>query len=495
MLKRLRNKKTSKKVWVILTILILPAFLFWGSGSLIRNKQKSNYAGKIFGRKISFLEYEDALSAVKNQAIIQFGNNFHQIQKYLNLKNQAWERLILLKEAERRKISVGDKEVRELIQSYPFFQRNSRFDRELYSSSLRYDFHTPARIFEEQTRQNLILSKLYTQITADISLTHEEIIKEYRKNNEQLSIYYIATLYAEFLNDITVSDEQCKEYFIQNSFKFKQPLSFNIEYVSLLKDKDEETMKDEIKNLLLRLNKSRTFSLKNIFHSKKVRDKKEDFIKVAKDFGLTVKETGPFKQTEPIPNIGWSPEILNLVSQAKIGQYLPPIYMDNRYYILRLKEIKQPYIPDFETIKDEVKETFIKEESQRIAKMKIEECTKELKELYKTDPHLINFDKIAKGFGLKSGSTDLFKYGSYIEGIGASDNFWMATQDLKENEFSGIIEMPAGLYVIKLKSRIPIDEEKFQAEKNEFAQRLLLHKKNEYFTKFLEELNRKAMFF
>lgn len=474
MLKRLRNKKTSKKVWIILTIIILPAFLFWGSGSLMRSRQKTNYAGKIFGRKISFLEYEDALSAVKNQAIIQFGDNFHNIQKYLNLKNQAWERLILLKEAKRRKISVSDKEVTEIIQSYPFFQRDGRFDQELYSSRLRYDFHTPARIFEEQTRQNLILSKLYAQITANISLTDEEITREYQKNNEQLSIYYIASLYDEFLDDITVSDEHCKEYFVQKSFKFKQPLSFNIEYVSLMKDKDEEAMKDEIKNLLLRLNK------------------KEDFIKVAGNFGLTVKETGLFKQTDPIPDIGWSPEILSLISQAKTGQFLPTIYMDNHYYILRLKEIKQPYIPDFETIKDEVKEAFIKEESQRIAKMKIEECSKELKELYKTNPASVNFDKIAKGYGLKSGSTDLFKYGSYIEGIGASDNFWMAAQDLEKDKFSGIIDEPAGLYIIELKSRMPIDGEKFQAEKNEFAQRILLHKKLEYFTKFLEELSRKA---
>ena len=96
MLKKLRNKKTAKKVWIILAILIIPAFVLWGSGSLIRSKQEATYAGRIFGRNISFLEYRDALDAVKNTAIMQFGDNFPEIEKVLNLESQAWMRIILL---------------------------------------------------------------------------------------------------------------------------------------------------------------------------------------------------------------------------------------------------------------------------------------------------------------------------------------------------------------------------------------------------------------
>ena len=479
MLKNLRNKKTAKKIWIALAILVLPAFVLWGSGSIIRSKQEPDLTLKVFGRSIPFLEYKAAMDAIKNQLIIQYGDNFSEIQKNLNLETQALERLILLIEAKKRKISATDKEVIELIESYPFFQRKGRFDNNIYPQTLQYVFRTPERAFEEQTRQNLILFKFYEDVTKNVTSTDEEIKEAYQKSNEQISIYYIASLQTDFVKDAAVSEQETKEYFSNNSFLFKEPLSFNIEYVYLPLEskKEEEAIKDKIKNITLRLNK------------------KEDFAKVAGEFGLALKETGLFKQTDAIPGIGWSPEILRLILKAQPGQLLAPIYLDKNFYIIRLKGKKEPYIPDFETIKDKVKETFIKDRAQKLAQEKIEGCLKKMKELYQANPKSVDFKEITREYGLKSDSTDLFKYGSYIEGIGASDNFWTAAEKLKDDEFSEIISGPSGFYITKLKSRIPIDEKKFEAEKNEFAQKLLLQKKQEYFSKFVWELKRRAQAF
>lgn len=195
MLKKLRNKKIAKKVWIILGLLIVPAFVLWGLGSAIRTPKESAYVGKIFGKRVSSLEYQDALAAVKNQFIMQLGDDFYQLEKNLNLPAQAWDRLILLYEAKNRKINVSDQEIIELIESYPFFQRNGKFDNRLYEQTLIYFFHTQPRIFEEQTRQNLMLAKLYKQVTDSLNLSEEEIKNEYQK-----------------LNGATV-DEKKKEYF------------------------------------------------------------------------------------------------------------------------------------------------------------------------------------------------------------------------------------------------------------------------------------------
>ncbi len=478
MLKKLRKKKTAKRIWIILTILILPAFVFWGFGSFIRSRQEITYAGKIFGKNVPLLEYKDALEAVKNQAIIQFGDNFSEIEKRLNLESMVWDRLVLLAEAKKRKINVSDQEVIELIKSYPFFQRKGQFDNQIYSQMLQYVFRAQPRIFEEQTRQSLMLSKLYKEVTGNLNLTEEEIKKEYQKLNEQMNLCYIASLTNDFIKDITGSEEEISDYFIKNSLQFKQPLSFNIDYVSLAsEDKNEAAIKDKIKLLALRLTK------------------KEDFAKAAGELNLQPKETGLFSQTDPVPGIGWSPQISVLISKLKIGEFAGPIYMDKYYYILRLKERRESHIPDFSAIKDRVKEVFIKEKARKIAQQKIEDCLKELKTMHEANPKSIDFDKIAKIYGLKSDSTNFFKYGSYIEGIGASDNFFTAAQDLKEDDSNGIIEMPSGFYIIKLKSKIRVDEKKFTEEKPEFAKKLLLQKKEEYFSRFLQDLKRKAQLF
>ncbi|MCX5706157.1 MAG: SurA N-terminal domain-containing protein [Candidatus Omnitrophica bacterium] len=185
MLKFLRHKKTAKKIWIGLAILVLPAFVFWGFGSAIDRQKKSGYVGKISSRKISLLEYKDSVIAARNAAIIQLGSKFYEVQKDLNLETMAWERLILLQEAKNRRITASDREVIELIESYPFFQRNGNFDNRIYDEVIKYVFRIQPRVFEEETRQNIILSKLYQQIIGDVKVDGKEVREGYIKANNK----------------------------------------------------------------------------------------------------------------------------------------------------------------------------------------------------------------------------------------------------------------------------------------------------------------------
>jgi len=467
MLKILRDKKTAKKIWIILAIIIVPAFVMWGFGGALRSKDEPAFAGKIFGKTVSILEYKDALDAVKNMAILRFGDKLSEVQKYLNLEAQAWERLILLHEAKKRRIRTTDKEIIELVESYPFFQHNGQFNDKLYAETLRYVFRTQPRTFEEQTRQNIMIAKLYNQITYRVKITDDEIRQEYKKLNQEISLYYIAGLPVDFAKNITPSNDEIKGYYDKSSLQFKQPLSFNMDYLAV----DSE---DRAKDIMFRLNK------------------KDDLAKISKDLGIAVKETGLFGQTGPIPGIGWSPDVLSMISKLNIGQYTQPILSDKTYYILMLKEKKESYIPEFEQIKDKVKEAVVKEKSTQLAKEKTDECLKTLKELYKQNPKSADFDSNAKKFGLKSDSTKTFKFSSYIEGIGASDVFWSTGIALKPEEFSDIINMPGGYFIIKPKDIVAFDEKKFGTEKAEFGQKVLDQKRQEFFTQFTEELKRKA---
>lgn len=458
MLKLLRHKKIAKKIWIILAVLVLPAFVLWGAGSVIRGQKQDKYAGKIFGRNISYLEYRDAFDAVKNMALMQLGEKFYELQKYLNLESQAWERLIMLYEAKKRRIRATDDEVIKLLKSYPFFYKKGGFDQDLYNRIVTEFFRTQVRVFEEQVRQNLILVKLFNTLTSDIKLSDEEIKNAYQKENEQISIFYLTANPVDIAKDINPSEEEIKEFFTKNQLEFKEPLSFNIEY--LISESEEK-----IKNASLRVRR------------------KEELTKIANDMGLEVKESGLFTQIDSIPGIGWSPHIMSMIVRLKPHEFSPPLRMDKQYYLLRIKERKEPYVPDFENIKNKVKDALIKNKSLRKALEKLEECLKK----GETD-----IDKLAKDFGLKSGSTDMFKYSGYLEGIGPTAEFWTAVNKLKDNEISKAIELPSGFYLVKLKARIPIDEKKFAGEREEFSKKLLTQKKDETFLKFAEELKRKA---
>jgi peptidyl-prolyl cis-trans isomerase D len=472
MLNKLRKKKTAKKIWIVLAVLILPAFVLWGAGSFIRDRKDdtSTFAGKIYGRKISNLEYKEALEAVHNQALIQLGDNLPQVQKYLNLESRAWERIMLMAEAKRRNIRITDKEVVEAIETYPFFQRNGRFDNRIYQDILKYTFRNQPRAFEEQIRQDLAISKLYKQVTESVKLDDNELRMEYEKANEEVSVDYIAALPPDFAKSVNPSDEEVNAYFNANKLDFKEPFSFNLEYITAESE-------GKIQGLLPHLKK------------------KEYFDKLVKDSGLEMKETGLFTETSPIPGMGWLPQVTELLFKLKAGQFLPILKADNAYYLIRLKEKKEPYIPEFDKIKDKVKETLIKQKSMAIAKEKIDACYEKLTKEYAANPASTDLIRAAGASGLKTDSTKMFKYGSYIEGIGASDAFWVYTKNLKENEPSKVISLPSGFYIIKLKSRLAVDENKFKEEKAEFAKKSLSRKQQERFTAFIEESKKNSQRF
>ena len=73
MLKQLRSKDVAKKILIGLAIIIIPAFVLWGAGSLRGGRSdRPRYAGTIFGRKVSFQEYADSWRAVRNDARMRY---------------------------------------------------------------------------------------------------------------------------------------------------------------------------------------------------------------------------------------------------------------------------------------------------------------------------------------------------------------------------------------------------------------------------------------
>ena len=334
MLKILRNRKTAKKVWIGLAIIIIPAFTLWGFGGAMRSKQDTATMGKIFGHSISNLESKESLAAVKTSALMQFGDKLPEVEKYLNLPAQAWERLILLYEAKNRKIKVSDKEVIELIQSAPYFQNKSGFNNKIYLETLRYVFRLQPRTFEEQMRQSLILTKLYQQVTDKIKLSDDQIRQEYLKANEELNIYYIASLFSDFTKKINPGEKEIAEYFKENKASFKVPPSADKKtYIPELTQ-----VKDKVKDTLINEGSKKIAESKIKECAEKL--KKDGFVKAAGACGLKSGPTDFFKSSGQIKNLGNAEIFWNTAKKLKDNQ-LSDIFSNNKgYYIIKLKSIK-----------------------------------------------------------------------------------------------------------------------------------------------------------
>lgn len=335
MLKILRNKKTAKKVWIGLAIIIIPAFAFWGFGGSSRDRKDAAPIGKIFGRNISGLEYNKSLVAVKTSALIQFGDKLPEVEKYLNLESQAWERLILLYEAKKRRINASDKEVVETIQNTPYFRDKKGFNNKAYSEILRYVFRLQARTYEEQVRQSLILTKLYNQITKDVKVNDEQIRQEYLKINQEYNIYYIAGLFADFAAGIKPTEKEISGYFEKNKPMFKEPP---------VGDKppqipELEKIKDKVKDALIKEESKK--EAKNKIDECTEKLKKEEFNQAAKAVGLKTGSTAFFKSSDQIKELETDANIFwNSAKNLKENETSGVLTNEKGYYIIKLKSIK-----------------------------------------------------------------------------------------------------------------------------------------------------------
>jgi peptidyl-prolyl cis-trans isomerase D len=480
MLKTLRKKDVAKRILYVLAGIIIIAFVFLSPGSIIRSRQTANFAGKIFGKKISFAQYKDSLQAVKNQAIIKFGNNFYKIQKFLNLQKEAWDRLILLYEAKRRRIKVSDKEVVKKIKQLPFLQTNGKFDARLYQNVLNYIFKTPAREFEEQIRQSLMFEKLYEQVTNNVIIDEKEILENYKKENEKIRVSYVRFMTKDFLDEVTLEDKELKDYFSEHSSDFKRPPSVNVQYIGLqYPEKPTEEDKITIQN-----------KIDEIYSSL---EGQKDLQKISKQYSLPIKETGFFSVLDAIPDLGLQFEFNQAAFSLEDNQISKPVQTNKGIYILKLKEKKDSYIPTFEEVKDSVENILKHKKAAELAKNKAKEYLAKFQEVYRSNPNSFNFKKIVEMETLNYAQTPLFKHGEYVPDVGASKEFNEEAFSLKnKTKPFGFVSTQQGTYIIKLEEFIPIDEEKFAKEKEEFKNRLLQKKKDKVFNKFFLELKTKA---
>lgn len=182
MLKFFRNKVIAKVVFWSLIILILPAFVLWGTGSTRSKDKGPSYVGTINNKKVSFNELSESMAAMRCLFILNYFDKPQVLDAFLNNKpliaKTAWDRLIVLKEAKIYKIKIPDKDVIAYIRRHPLFLRNGEFDDKLYEYILRYNIGLDMRSFEEIIRRNLEIKKLNEILTKDMTASEEEKIKK-----------------------------------------------------------------------------------------------------------------------------------------------------------------------------------------------------------------------------------------------------------------------------------------------------------------------------
>ncbi|OGW78987.1 MAG: hypothetical protein A2Z83_03285 [Omnitrophica bacterium GWA2_52_8] len=154
MLKSMR-KHTKLIIWIVSILFGLT--LGGVSVSSILNKE-GQIAGEVFGKKIFFQEYDRFYKAAQ---IFSFGNEDTDTPD--TLRQNAWQSLILAREAKNQGIQVTDEEVRSEINRLLEAQGVMNVTPEIYKKWVQATVREEPAIFEKQLRELMLVQKTIRQ--------------------------------------------------------------------------------------------------------------------------------------------------------------------------------------------------------------------------------------------------------------------------------------------------------------------------------------------
>ena len=456
MLRKIRKADLKKILW-FLVIVIVPAFVFWGASYFI--KERGNFIGKIYGKKISPQDFEAFLRNIQALFLLRLGRDAFSGIKPDQLNRYAWQQLLFIEKAKRENIQVSDEEVLEYIKNFPFLNLQKSSLKERYLAILNRLRIIPGQ-FEGFLKDIIRAEKLKEKVLKNIEVSEQEIRERYKQLNEEAKAKYILIELKKIEEGIVPEEEDLKKFFQENKEEFRVPPKVKIAYI-LLDSSREELLKEVERRL-----------------------KKESLKEVAKKFNLEVIETDYFSAEEPIKGLGWQRNLALKAFEVEKNKTYGPFQVEEGFIFFVKIDQKPSYIPEFTAIKDEVKKKLIEEKTYQEAKNIASQIISEISKKNVKDLKEIS---LPKGASLQE--TTFFTRKDFIENIGLDMNFKNIVFSLKEGQiYPKPLEIKKGFCIVQLIEKKNIDEEKFKEEKENYRNLILQEKRAQTLRDYIAQL-------
>ena len=174
----------------------------------------------------------------------------------------------------------------------------------------------------------------------------------------------------------------------------------------------------------------------------------------------------------------------------KAGATTPLLEMPDGWQIARVKEHKDPVVPDLATIKEAVQKTVIAQKAYAKAQAKAEEVLRSIKESVATGKDL---KTSCQALNLNVQQTPEFSRGEYNPALGFAAPLQEASLKLEEsNRLTDTVATPQGPAIAYLNSIVKVKDEDFEGDKDNYRQMLSARKRSQILTAFVTRLKLEA---
>jgi len=122
-------------------------------------------------------------------------------------------------EAARLGLTASDAEVATAIRKQFTPEDSKPFDQKRYEQSIMERYGS-IKAFEENVRDDISANKLRAFLTSGVSVSEEDVLKEYQQKNTKFDLTYVPVNTQDVAKGITPSDEELKAYYEQNKPSF-----------------------------------------------------------------------------------------------------------------------------------------------------------------------------------------------------------------------------------------------------------------------------------
>jgi len=209
----------------------------------------------------------------------------------------------------------------------------------------------------------------------------------------------------------------------------------------------------------------------------------DDLERVAKARGLTVGDSGLFSREEPLAGLGFAPSVASEAFSMQQGKVSGQLRTNNGFAFIALTEIKPPYVPKLEEVKDKVREDVVKQKAVELAKTKAAAMAEAASKG--------NFAAAAKTAGADVKSTDFIGRGTALPDVGVNGAVDDAVFALKTGQNTGAIATDNAVIVAYVKDRQDIKPEAFANERDALRDELIQQRRQEFFASYMGKAKEK----
>ncbi len=422
-----------KLMQIVLLILIVPPFAFFGVDGYRRMSDPADAVAKVGTHSVTQLEFQNAQRQQMDRLRRMLGNQFDpkmldSAEARDTLLDGLVMQRVMLDHSQRSQLTASDDKLRETIAALPSVQKDGKFDNDTYKALLTSQSLTPQR-FEAQLRQDLAVQLVQSGVS-DTGIGSKALLDKVLGALEQEREVQEVSFKADaFAAKVTVMPEAMQKYYADNKKEFAVPAQVKAELVQMSAAAFSTAAKpaeDDVKKYY-DINQSKYVQAEQRQASHiliaadkdkkderaKAKTKAEEILKTVKAAPDTFAEVAKKESQDPgsAPNGGdlgqfgkgaMVPTFEKAAFALKVNEISDVVETDFGYHVIRMTAIQEAKGKTLAEVRGEIEVELKKQAGQK----KLLESVEKFQNLAYEQPDSLK--PVTEGLGLPLGTTALF---------------------------------------------------------------------------------------